>query len=218
MLSYLFTNPLLIVAYLVALLLAITIHEFSHAYVADRLGDPTPHLQGRLSLNPRVHLDPMGLIFLFIFGFGWGKPVQFDPFNLKDPRRDAALISFAGPLSNFIVAVILAIGLRLFLLFDLGILETIGSFFLLPMISLNVMLGIFNLIPIHPLDGFKIVGGLLPKGKSHEWYELERYGMIFLLMLIFPFGRNSLLEMLIGPVIRLALSLLIPQTSSTGIL
>src|SRR3989338_5571931 len=218
MLSYLFTNPLLIVAYLVALLLAITIHEFSHAYVADRRGAPPPHLQGRLSLNPRVHLDPMGLIFLFIFGFGWGKPVQFDPFNLKDPRRDAALISFAGPLSNFIVAVILAIGLRLFLLFDLGILETIGSFFLLPMISLNVMLGIFNLIPIHPLDGFKIVGGFLPKGKSHEWYELERYGMIFLLMLIFPFGRNSLLEMLIGPVIRLALSLLIPQTSSTGIL
>ncbi len=210
MLSYLFSNPLLFIVYIIALLVAITIHEFSHAYVADRLGDPTPRLAGRLKLNPFVHIDLFGMIFLFIFGFGWGKPVTFDPYNLKDPRKDAALISLAGPISNFILATGLSILLRLFIFLGFPLTSTIGPIVAV-FIQLNVVLGVFNLLPIHPLDGFKIVGGILPEDRAREWYELERYGLIFLFMLIFPFGGSSLLDIIIRPITTFILSLLIPM-------
>ena len=212
MLSYLFTNPLLFFVYIIALLVAIAVHEFSHALAADYLGDPTPRLAGRLKLNPLVHIDGMGLLFLLLFGFGWGKPVGFDPFNLKNPRKDAAIISLAGPFSNFVLASLLAISLRLLAFFKFSSLLSIGYFFLLPIISLNVILAVFNLLPIHPLDGFKIAGGLLSDEKAREWYQLERYGMIFLIMLIFPFGRGSMLDIIIRPVISFILNLLIPSS------
>src|SRR3989338_2044892 len=109
MLDLLFSNPLVFAAAALSLLAAITVHEFAHAYAADRLGDPTPRLQGRLTLNPLVHLDPIGTLLLFVIGFGWGKPVQFDPYNLENPKRDAAIISFAGPVSNLILATIAAL-------------------------------------------------------------------------------------------------------------
>src|SRR3989344_8967020 len=112
MLSYIFSNPVLFFVYLIALLVAIAVHEFSHALAADYLGDPTARLAGRLKLNPLVHIDGMGLLFLLLFGFGWGKPVGFDPFNLKNPRKDAAIISLAGPFSNFILASLLSIVLK----------------------------------------------------------------------------------------------------------
>src|SRR3989338_4707598 len=212
MLSYLFTNPLLFFVYLIALLVAIAVHEFSHAYAADYLGDPTPRLAGRLKLNPLAHIDGIGLLFLLFFGFGWGKPVGFDPYNLKNPRKDAAIISLAGPFSNFILASLLAICLKLILFFELASLQNIAYFIFVPMISLNIVLGVFNLLPIHPLDGFKIVGGVLSDDKAREWYQLERYGMIFLLMLIFPFGRSSLLDLIIRPVVSFLLNLLIPAS------
>lgn len=194
----LLNNPLLFVLTLLALFSAITIHEFSHALVADRLGDPTPRIQGRISLNPLTHIDHLGLVFLLLVGFGWGKPVEFDPFNLKNPRRDAALISFAGPLSNILLASVLAFA------YNLTSLE-----FLYPFIYLNVVLAIFNFIPIHPLDGFKIVGGLLPQDKAREWYDLARYGMIFLIMLILPVGGTSMLSKIIGPPIDFIMRLLL---------
>ncbi len=212
MINTLFSNPLLFIVYLAALLIAISVHEFSHALVADYLGDPTPKLQGRLTLNPISHIDKFGIIFLLLFGFGWGKPVQFDPYNLKHPRRDAALISIAGPASNLILAIVLAIGLRLIILFNLSLFFTIGSFILIPIISLNVVLAVFNLLPIHPLDGFKIVGGLLSEEKAREWYQLERYGMIFLLMLIFPLGKGSMLDVIIRPVVSFIIQLFIPHS------
>ncbi|OGK12655.1 hypothetical protein A3B40_01865 [Candidatus Roizmanbacteria bacterium RIFCSPLOWO2_01_FULL_37_16] len=218
MLSYLFTNPFLFFIYLIALLVAIAIHEFSHAFAADYLGDPTPRLAGRLKLNPLIHIDTLGLLFLLFFGFGWGKPVGFDPFNLKNPRRDAAIISLAGPISNFILAIILALGLRLLLFFDLTNFSRLSLNILSPIIYLNIILGVFNLLPIHPLDGFKIVGGFLSEKKAREWYELERYGMIFLLMLIFPFGRSSLLSLILHPVISFILNLLIPSGIGGGII
>lgn len=210
MINILFSNPLLFLVYIAALLMAIAVHEFSHAFVADHLGDPTPRLQGRLKLNPFVHIDQLGLLFLLFFGFGWGKPVQFDPYNLKNPRKDAALISIAGPISNFIMAILLSLILRLFILLHQSLLFTIGSFILVPFISLNVVLGVFNLLPIHPLDGFKIVGGILPEEKAKEWYQLERFGMIFLIMLIFPLGGNSMLDIIIRPAISFLLQLFIP--------
>ena len=209
MLSYLFSNPLMFIYYLIALLLAITIHEFSHALAADYLGDPTPRLQGRLSLNPKSHIDNFGLLFLLFFGFGWGKPVEFDPFNLKNPQKDAAIISFAGPTSNLILALLLSILLKLFIFFKLNFLTSIGYIFFPPLIQVNVVLAIFNLIPIHPLDGFKIVGGILPKEKAQEWYSLERYSIFFLIMLLFPINGKSMIDTFISPIISFIIKILI---------
>lgn len=201
----------------IALIIAITIHEFSHAYWADRLGDPTPRLQGRLSLNPLRHLDPLGTLMLIIARFGWGKPVVFDPFNLRHPRRDAAIISLAGPAANLILAFISSVLLQILFSYRLPVLSSSSVLLftlitlLKPIIILNVVLAVFNLIPIHPLDGFKIVGGILPPDKAREWYQLESYGMIFLLFLIFPiFGGVSPISRLISPVINFILSLLLP--------
>lgn len=206
MLSLLFSNPVIFVLYMLALLVAITIHEFAHAFSADRLGDPTPEIQGRLSLNPFVHIDPLGIAFLLFVGFGWGRPVEFDPFNLKNPRRDAAIISLAGPLSNFLLAILLSV---IFSIFQFS--------FLVPFIYLNVILGVFNLLPIHPLDGFKIVGGFLSQEQARQWYQLERYGILFLLLLILPIGKASMLQSIVLPVVDFILNILI-RGNMTGII
>ena len=155
MIDTLISSPLSFLISLLAIAAAITIHEFAHALAADRLGDPTPRLQGRLTLNPLAHLDPLGTLMLVLFRFGWGKPVQFDQFNLRNPRRDAMLISIAGPVSNLLTAVLATILLRLlpsnllaFLIFQ-------------PFIVISVVLAVFNFVPVHPLDGGKILSGLL---------------------------------------------------------
>ncbi len=212
MIQTLFSNPLVFVLSLFALIVSVTIHEFSHALAADKLGDPTPRLQGRLTLNPLKHLDPLGTVMILLIGFGWGKPVTFDPFNLQNPRKDAALISIAGPVSNFILALILSILLRLFIFLHINFLIIIGFFIFVPIIKLSVLLGIFNLIPIHPLDGFKVVGGILPREQADEWYSLQKYGMIILLFLIFPLnGRTSMLDILWKPVQMFILPLFLPS-------
>lgn len=212
-------NPIELLIYLIALAVAISIHEFSHAYTADRLGDPTPRLQGRLTLNPLAHLDLMGTLMLLIARFGWGKPVQFDPFNLRHPRRDSAIISIAGPISNFLTAIVCALFLQLLLSLRLtfltvpivGIVVYLLTAILQPVIVLNIVLGIFNLVPIHPLDGFKIVEGILPAEYARQWHELEGYGMIFLLFLVFPiFGGISPISRFISPIIDFFLSFLLP--------
>lgn len=213
MIDTLAENPFLFFLSAISIVIAITIHEYAHARTADHLGDPTPGLQGRLTLNPLAHLDVYGTLFLLLFGFGWGKPVQFDPFNLKHPRKDAAIISVAGPLSNFAMAILVSAAIWLFTLFNLSALATIGSVFLTPFIIMNLILGVFNLIPIHPLDGFKIVGGLLSEKQAKEWYQLERYGIIFLLLLIFPFPGGSMLHLILDPILRLLYSIFIPYSS-----
>ncbi|HLC94734.1 MAG TPA: site-2 protease family protein [Patescibacteria group bacterium] len=209
MLQQFFENPLFLVVFVPVLLFTIAIHEYAHARMADYLGDPTGRLMGRMTINPLAHIDLFGLLFLFLFGFGWGKPVPFDPFNLKNPRRDAAIISLAGPVSNFTAAILCSFLLKLITFFPLGIISTIGSPVLQIIISFNILLGVFNLVPIAPLDGFKIVGGILPEKKAHEWYQLERYGIIFLLVLIMPVGRTSMLTLLIMPIIDFLTRLLI---------
>lgn len=198
------SDPFQFLLFIVALLVAITIHEFSHALLADRLGDPTPRLQGRLTLNPLAHLDFLGTILLFLVHFGWGKPVQFDPYNLKNPRRDAALISFAGPASNIIVAVALSLAMRIF---------PDALFYLLPIIELNIILAVFNLIPIHPLDGGKVLIGLLEPAAAKFWDGfLNRYGLIILILMILPlFGSKPLIASFIFPIFNLLLGILIPQ-------
>lgn len=205
MLSTLFESPLFFLIWVASLLVAITIHEFSHALAADRLGDPTPRLQGRLTLNPLAHLDPIGTIMIIIASFGWGKPVQFDPYNLKNPRRDAALISVAGPISNILLASVLSLLFRL-----------TNSPFLIPFIVLNVSLAVFNLVPIHPLDGGKILIGLVTPDLARDLDRfLSRYGMFLLLFLILPiFSGRSLVSIIISPVISFLLSLYIPGLTS----
>jgi len=216
MLGELFNNPFGFFSWLIALAVAITVHEFAHALAADRLGDPTPRLQGRLTLNPLAHLDPLGTLMLLIARFGWGKPVVFDPFNLKNPQRDAAMISFAGPVSNIALATALSLILRAFLSDPYAM---VAYIIIQPIIIMNVFLAIFNLVPIHPLDGFKIVGGLLPAEYARQWQELESYGMIFLLFLVFPvFGGASPISRVISPVINFVLSLLLPGVGAAGII
>jgi Zn-dependent protease len=200
-----------------ALICAITIHEFAHALLADHLGDPTPRLQHRLTLNPLAHLDLLGSIMLFLVHFGWGKPVQFDPFNLRHPRRDAAIISVAGPIANLLLAVTSALFLRLLPLFTHSAtyspLTAITIAFLHMLVIINVNLAIFNLIPIHPLDGFKIVGGLLTKNLARQWYALERYGFLLLILLMFPLFGSAPLYQIIIPVVDFIVSLLLPGSA-----
>lgn len=217
-------DPLSFILGIVSLIIAITVHEFAHAFFADRLGDPTPRLQGRLTLNPLSHLDPLGTLMIVLVHFGWGKPVQFDPFNLRNPRRDAAIISLAGPASNIILATLSSILIKLlstlqFSVFahtNVGItaLFSLIITFLESLIILNVILAVFNLIPIHPLDGFKIVGGLLSPQQAKEWYSLERYGIIFLLLLIFPLFGPAPISYLLTPVVNFFLSLFLPGLTS----
>jgi Zn-dependent protease len=210
-----------IIAWILAFVVAITVHEAAHAWMADRLGDPTARLMGRLSLNPMVHYDPIGTTLLLVLvvmramglpviPFGWAKPVRFDPYNLQNPRRDSAIISLAGPASNLILATALAILLRIIATPSSGF--SLLPILIEPIIMLNVVLAIFNLIPIHPLDGGKIFVGLLPEGQAEEADNfLRRYGMLILIFLIFPtFGGTSPLFAVIGPVINFFLNLLLP--------
>lgn len=207
-----------LITWIIAFLVTITIHEAAHAWMADRLGDPTARLMGRLSLNPLVHYDPVGttlllaLVFMKALGFpvipfGWAKPVVFDPYNLKNPRRDAALISLAGPIANLLLAAILAFPLNFFT-------GPLTRFFY-PIIALNVILAIFNLVPIHPLDGGKIFVGLLPENQAVEADQfLRRYGLIILFLLIFPtLGGSSPIFIIISPIINTILKLLTPGIS-----
>ncbi|HUV43151.1 MAG TPA: site-2 protease family protein [Patescibacteria group bacterium] len=210
MLQYLFTNPLSFAIWAAALLVAVTVHEFAHAWTADHLGDPTARLAGRVTLNPIAHLDPIGTLMLLVFRFGWGKPVPIDPFNLRNPRRDAAIISFAGPAADLALALILSLIIRLSYLFlnSALLIQTI----LLPFITLSVILAIFNMIPIHPLDGGKILVGLLPKENAYKIDAvLNRYGFFILILLIFPFFGTSPIIAIISPIINLILSLLLPN-------
>lgn len=172
-----------------AFALAITVHEFAHAKAADSAGDPTPRKQGRLSLNPLDHLDPLGtLMFVAImlarpaFGFAWGKPVQTDPYYYRNPRKDSIRISLWGPLSNIITAFVLAMILRL-----APIPAGDPFVYLLDLcIKFNLGIAFFNLIPVAPLDGSHILSGLLPVDKARK-YDLfmARYGILVLIGLIF---------------------------------
>jgi Zn-dependent protease len=187
LISELFTSPLSALIFIASIVVAITVHEFSHAKMADILGDPTPRLQDRLTLNPRAHLDLWGSIFFLFTGFGWGKAVVFDPYNLKDPRRDAMKIALAGPVSNLIMALIASLIAKMLFLVPSGASELL-IVILQGFIHLNVVLAVFNLLPVEPLDGFKVIGGLLSREQAIKWYSLRQYGPMFLFLLIIPFG------------------------------
>lgn len=179
---------------LVPALLALTMHEVAHGYVAERFGDPTARLLGRLNLNPMRHLDPIGTVAIFVFGFGWARPVPVNAGNLRRPKRDMIWVALAGPITNLLLALSSALLLR-----GLGWLEitSLGEMELFiqaakplhMMISfslyINVLLGIFNIVPLPPLDGGRILTGILPESKALMISRLEPFGFILILFLVF---------------------------------
>ena len=178
----------------IGLLLAITIHEFSHAYAADRLGDPTPRAMGRLTLNPLAHLDPIGTLMIFIAHFGWGKPVPIDPYNFANPRRDEIVVALAGPISNIILGS------------TIGIISLTTGYFneILYIIAIvNFSLAVFNLIPIPPLDGSKVFLNLMPVEKAYEWEKaFERYGFFIVAACLFlPIGGSNIINIIVSPIV-----------------
>jgi len=190
------------------LLFALTVHEASHGLVALRLGDPTAKLLGRLTLNPLAHLDPLGtLVFLIPPHIGWAKPVPIDVRYLKHPRRDMMWIALAGPVSNVLLALVFGTVLRFAQAAPLGASGPAGAA-LVQMIAwgvvLNLALATFNLIPIHPLDGSKILAGLLSPIAAARFQQLERYGPFILLgiILVGSLTGVSVIGMLVNPVIR----------------
>lgn len=195
MLDLLFTSPLSFVVVFGGIIIAIGIHEAAHCYMADYLGDPTPRSLGRLTLNPLAHLDPVGTLVILVTGaFGWGKPSPYDPYNLRNPQRDSALIALAGPISN------LALALGLSLIARLGLSQFLLSIFYF-LISLNVNLAVFNLIPIAPLDGSKIF---------LKNYKLTTNNYLLILAIILPiFGGHSLASLIVSPISKLILDILI---------
>jgi Zn-dependent protease len=196
--------------FIVALIIAVTIHEFCHAWMATYLGDPTARYLGRLSLNPLSHLDPLGTLMLFFAGFGWGKPVPFSIQHLKNPRLDAALIALAGPLSNLVIALILAIPYR-YLIFNAtsladgnGLLLILFTF-MKTMINLNLVLMVFNMLPVPPLDGSKIFSLLIPGDYLPKLYQYRHFGYGFLLLLVFSdylIGVNVLGQYILLPLVN----------------
>ncbi len=201
LIELLFRNPVEFVIVFGVIVLSLSIHEFAHAWAGDKLGDPTPRYQGRLTLNPLAHLDPLGTALLVLVGFGWGKPVEIDLFNLKHPVRDNALIAAAGPISNLLLALFFAIT------FPFIVSVTGGLQFLLEiqgfLVFYNVMLACFNLVPVYPLDGSKIVLALLPKNIAIEYDQfMSKYGMFVLLALLWRWGGQSPIASLISPFIE----------------
>jgi len=188
------------------LLLGISVHEMAHGYMAYRKGDYTAKMMGRITLNPARHIDPVGTvlvpIMLALSGlpvFGWAKPVPVSTFNFKSPRKDNAIVSLAGPASNFLLAIVLAFMLKILLLIaNPGSIVTPLSQMLYYGVYISVILGVLNLIPISPLDGSHIVTGILPAHQAQVYSRHERYGFIILLVLIF----TGILWRIIGPVSR----------------
>ena len=189
-----FSTAVVTIFFLIVLLFSVIIHELAHGYVANSLGDPTAKYAGRLTLNPLKHLDPFGsvilpLLFLLIsflpggqpFIFGWAKPVPINPYNFKDQKWGTLKVSIAGPLSNFAVAIVFGLFIRFF---DYPALSPLIQLFAV-IVFLNILLGLFNLIPIPPLDGSWILFRFLPAGAEKARIFLQQYGLFILIFLLF---------------------------------
>lgn len=167
-----------------AILLALSFHEWAHAFAAYKLGDPTAMASGRMTLNPLRHIDPIGLLFLLLLRFGWAKPVPVNPRNFEKPRRDEIIVSLAGVITNFILAFI-TLGIQLLCVYKFNFTNEILMRFLSVFYSLNVGLGVFNLIPIYPLDGFHVLECLLIRKIGPNFFNwMERYGSLILIALV----------------------------------
>jgi Zn-dependent protease len=215
----------LLSAFGASLMVGLIFHEFCHAFVADSLGDRTPRLLGRLTLNPKAHYDPIGTTLIFFAGFGWAKPVPVNPNNTRNPRRSMTLIALAGPASNLAVAGIAGLPIKLGLIPFLhpfliprsfAAIDLIGLF-LGTVVLLNVLLAVFNMLPIPPLDGSRVLHGLLPADLAREYARLEPWGFgILMLLILAPFltGGAWSLFTIIGPAVEFLLSVFVGDTST----
>lgn len=182
------------------LVVAILFHELAHGYTAYLLGDDTAKEDGRLSLNPIRHIDPIGLLFMVIFRFGWAKAVPINPMKFKNRKRDTFLVSIAGVVTNFILALISAI-----VLVHLPIKSELIFQMILMSMWYNIMLGVFNLLPFPPLDGSKVVASFLPTKLEYLFYKYERYFYIVLVVLIM----TDVTDKIISPIINFVLNLIL---------
>lgn len=190
-----------LIYFLIALVVVISIHECAHAFMAFKLGDATAKHQGRLTLNPLAHLDPLGTIMLFVAGIGWGKPVPVNPYHFKNPVKDSALVSLAGPMSNFATALLFSIPLK----YLPHVLPSQLSTLFMTIIDLSILLGIFNMLPFPPLDGSKIFAVFVPKKAQNNYFnyleKFQPYFLVFILIDIFLIRRLlgfSFLWLIIG--------------------
>lgn len=200
-----FTNLQGFLVAIPAILIAITFHEYAHGKVAYLLGDQTARYQGRLTLNPLAHLDPIGTLLLVVAGFGWAKPVQVDPRQFQgDPKRGMMFVGLAGPLMNLILGYLSAVGLNL--LVESGYSGVAAPYlqqFFYLLLFYNVVLAVFNLVPVPPLDGSRILGGFIPYKYMGILETLERYGFIILLVLIMTGITNTIIGRPVQSIIRL---------------
>lgn len=193
-------DPLAFVLLAAALIFAIALHEFAHAYVADLQGDRMPRAMGRVTLNPARHLDPLGTLMIFLVGFGWGKPVEFRASALSSRRFGAALVALAGPMMNLLLAIVGAVAFELlgWATFQGGVQGAVAQF-LFSFFAINVILAVFNLIPLPPLDGSRLLTIFLPPDKQKIIFFLDQYGFFILLALVL-FGGLRFLDPLIRDV------------------
>ncbi len=210
------TNYSNILSLLPGFIIGLTFHEFSHAYVATRLGDPTARAMGRLTLNPIAHLDLFGTLMLVFAGFGWAKPVPVDVSQLRSPRRDMAFIALAGPVSNVVLALLIGLGLRIaypegFAAAQSSSLTSTMIWICVQAVWINVILAAFNLIPIPPLDGSRILAGIVPEQWNRGYEQFERIGPMLLigLVLLASFSGISIFNRLVSPIARPLLSFIL---------
>jgi Zn-dependent protease len=208
----------------IIILVAFPVHEFSHAWVANMLGDATARWQGRLTLDPRVHFDPLGGVILIVstllsgFFIGWAKPTPVNPYNLRHGRRGEALVALGGPASNLLLATVVAVPVRLIWAdpslqmatltsLPVGLAYNIAFYF----VMINALLFIFNLLPIPPLDGWKLLGGLVSARLAYQMRSVEQYGFLILLLVLFA-GRD-----VVGPVIGAVVGLFVGDARPVGL-
>jgi len=189
------------------IILGLSFHEFAHAWVSDKLGDPTPRRQGRVTINPLAHIDWIGFLALLLVGFGWGKPVQIDPSYYKNKRRDEFLVSIAGVTMNLILAIIISIPAKLMIkTFTADASDLMYNVYLILFyaVTINLVLMIFNLIPCPPLDGWGIITQLFGLDKYDWWYKVYQYGTWILLALIV----TNLTDRIITPLVTMMINLI----------